>query len=159
MKDKSQIKLLQFIIIVLGLIMLYAAIAVLPQLVDFSVETYSEIAYLAKPVNILVLISALPFFVVLIESFFLTMYILSDDIYTKKPLKALNIVAISSLTILGLFIVITVLFLSNDYFTPLLAVILFLVIISSLIIAIFSRILFILVKKATILKEDNDLTI
>lgn len=159
MRDRKQIKILQFIIIILALVMLYAAIAVLPQLVDFSIETYREIAYLAKPVNILVLISALPFFVVLIESFFLTTYILSDDIYTSKPLKSLNIISIASLTILILFIIITILFLSNDYFTPLLAVILFLVIISSLIIGVFSRILFILVKKATILKEDNDLTI
>lgn len=159
MKDRKQIKVLQFILVILGLVMLYAAIAVLPQLVDFSIETYREIAYLAKPVNVLVLISAFPFFVVLLESFFLTTYILSDDIYTAKPLKSLNIVAISSITILVLFIIITILFLSNDYFTPLLAVILFLVIISSLVIAVFSRILYILVKKATILKEDNDLTI
>lgn len=159
MKDKRQIKILQLILILLGLFMLYAAIAILPQLVDFSVETYREIAYLAKPVNILVLISALPFFIVLLESFFLTNYILSDDIYTEKPLKALNIVSISSLSILFLFIIITILFLSNDYFTPLLAVILFLVILSSLVIGVFSRILFILVKKASLLKEDNDLTI
>lgn len=159
MKDYKQIKVLKVIILIVGLIMLYAAIAVLPDLVSFSVKTYQEIAYLAKPVSILVLISGVPFFVVLVETLFLCNYILSDDIYTKKPIKALNIVSISALIITILFTIITTLFLLNNYFTPLLGVILFLVILSSLIIAIFSKILYILVKRATILKEDNDLTI
>lgn len=159
MNEKTQLKIFIVIIIVLGLIMLYAAIGILPELVDFSMETYSEIAHLAGPVNTIVLISAIPFFIVLVQSLLLCKYILNEAIYTKKPLKSLNIISISSFIILILFIVLIIMFMMNDYFTPLLGVILFLVTLSSFIITIFSKIMYFLVKRATVLKEDNDLTI
>lgn len=159
MRENKQIKIFMAIIVILGLIMLYAIIGVLPELIDFSVETYSEIAYLAKPVSYIVIISGIPFFIVLLQTLLLCKYILSDEIYTLKPIKSLNIISISSLMIFVLYISLLIMFLMNNYFTPLLGLILFLVILASFIIAIFSRILNILVKKATILKEDNDLTI
>lgn len=159
MNEKTQIKLYMIFIILIAMVMLYAAVAILPDLVDFSVETYREIAYLARPVNIIVLISSIPFFIVLVQTLLLCKDILSDDIYTKKPLNSLNVISIASLVIFVLYIILLLLFIINNYFTPLLGVILFLVILSSFIITIFSKIMYILVKKATILKEDNDLTI
>ncbi len=159
MDDRKQIRIIMGVIIILGLIMLYAAIFILPNLIDFSINTYPEIAYLARPVGIIVITSSIPFFIVLIQTFLLSRYILSDEIFTSKPLKALNIISVSSIIIFLLFIVVLGLFLANRYFTPLLGIILFLVILSSLIIGVFSKILHILVKKATILKIDSDLTI
>ena len=159
MDDRKQIRIFMGVIGTLGLIMLFAAIYLLPQLIDFSINTYPEIAYLARPVGIIVVVSAIPFFVVLIQTFMLSKYILSDAIYTDKPLKALSIISVASIIICFLFLIVLILFLANDYFTPLLAIILFLVIISSFIIGMFSKILHILVKKATILKIDSDLTI
>lgn len=159
MKENKSLKFLMGIIIVLSLIMLYAVIKILPELINFSVKTYKEIAYLAKPVGIIVVVSAIPFYIVLIETLFLCKYILNDDIFTEKPLKALNKISISSIMICVLFIIVLILFLYNNYFTPLLGIILFLVILSSLIISIFSKIFYILVKRATILKIDSDLTI
>lgn len=159
MKENKSLKFLMGVIIVLSLIMLYAVIRILPELINFSVKTYKEIAYLAKPVGIIVVISAIPFYIVLFETLLLGKYILNDDIFTDKPLKALNKISISSIIICVLFVIVLFLFLYNDYFTPLLGLILFLVILSSLVISIFSKIFYILVKRATVLKIDNDLTI
>lgn len=159
MEDRKQIRIIMFIIAVLSVVMLYAAIYLLPNLIDFSITTYPEIAYLARPVGIIVVISAVPFFIVLSQTFMLSKYILTDEIFTPKPIKSLNIISIASIIICLLFVVVLILFLINEYFTPLLAIILFLVILSSLIIGIFSKILHILVKRATILKIDSDLTI
>ena len=159
MDDRKQIRIIIGVIITLAVIMLYAAIYLLPDLINFSIITYPEIAYLARPVGIIVVISAIPFFIVLLQTFLFSRFILSDEIFTDKPLRSLNIISISSIIICILFVIVLVLFLVNNYITPLLAVILFLVILSSLIIGIFSKILYILVKKATILKIDSDLTI
>lgn len=159
MSEQKKIKVFMVVIAMVSALMLFAAIVILPQLVDFSVSTFTEIAYLAKPVAIIVIISAIPFFVVLFETFRICLYILQNDIFTIKPLRALNIISIASFLISILYTVIVVLFLNNDFFTPLLAIILSLVILASFIIGIFSQILHILVKKATVLKIDNDLTI
>lgn len=159
MKENKSLKFLMAFIVILALIMLYAVIRILPGLINFSVETYREVAYLAKPVGLIVVLSAIPFYIVLIETLLLGKYILNDDIFTEKPLKALNKITVSSLLICILFIIILILFLYNNFFTPLLGIILFLVILSSLVIGIFSKIFYILVKKATVLKIDSDLTI
>lgn len=159
MKDNKLIKLFMVMIVITGIFMLYAVIMLLPELVEFSIVEYSEIAYLARPVKYIVLVSALPFFIVLLETLKLCKYILGDEIYSLKPLMSLKVISYSSLIICMIFLVVMLLFIFNNYFTPLLAIILFLVILSSFIIGIFSRILLILVKNATKLKEDNDLTI
>lgn len=159
MNNNKELKIYMAFIAILGVLMLFAAIFVLPSLVDFSKTTYTEIAFLAQPVASIVLLSAVPFFIVLFEAFNLCSLILKNQIFTKKPLKALNIIAVCASVIFFLFIIIMALFLKNDYFTPLLAIILFLVLLSSFIIGLFSKILYILVEQATILKEDNDLTI
>lgn len=159
MKENKSLKFLMAFIVILALIMIYAVIRILPGLINFSVETYREVAYLAKPVGLIVVLSAIPFYIVLIETLLLGKYILNDDIFTEKPLKALNKITVSSLLICILFIIILILFLYNNFFTPLLGIILFLVILSSLVIGIFSKIFYILVKKATVLKIDSDLTI
>ena len=105
MDDRKQIRIFMVIIGILGFIMLFAAIYLLPQLIDFSISTYPEIAYLARPVGIIVVVSAIPFFVVLIQTFMLSKYILTDVIYTDKPLKALNIISIASIIICLLFFI------------------------------------------------------
>lgn len=159
MDNNKELRIYMIFITLLGILMMFAAIFLLPSLVDFSKSTYTEISYLAQPVASIVSISAVPFFIVLFEAFSLCSLIIKNEIFTKKPLKALNIIAICACVIFFLFIIIMVLFLKNDYFTPLLAIILFLVLLSSFIIGLFSKIMYILVEKATILKEDNDLTI
>ncbi len=159
MEDKKQVKGLMAIIVVLGIFMLLAAFLILPDLIEFSEATYQEISYLGKPIGVMVLISAIPFFIVLYETLLICRYILNDEIFSDKPIKALNLISVCCLIITFLFIVILVIFLINQFFTYLLGVIIFLVILSSVLIAIFSRILSFLVKRANILKRENDLTI
>lgn len=159
MSEEKRLKVFMAAITMVSILMFFAAIVVLPQLVDFSISTFTEIAYLAKPVAFIVIISAIPFFVVLFETFKICLFILKNEIFTIKPLRALNIISISSFIICILYIIIVFLFIDNDFFTPLLAIILALVILASFIIGIFSQILHVLVKKATVLKIDNDLTI
>lgn len=159
MSEEKRLKVFMAAITMVSILMFFAAVVVLPQLVDFSISTFTEIAYLAKPVAFIVIISAIPFFVVLFETFKICLFILKNEIFTIKPLRALNIISISSFIICILYIIIVFLFINNDFFTPLLAIILALVILASFIIGIFSQILHVLVKKATVLKIDNDLTI
>lgn len=159
MSEEKRLKVFMAAITMVSILMFFAAVVVLPQLVDFSISTFTEIAYLAKPVAFIVIISAIPFFVVLFETFKICLFILKNEIFTIKPLRALNIISISSFIICILYIIIVFLFIDNDFFTPLLAIILALVILASFIIGIFSQILHVLVKKATVLKIDNDLTI
>lgn len=159
MNDKKLLRIFIVILYMLIAIMLFAAVKILPELVDFSKTTYAEIAFLAKPVTILVLISGIPFFIVLFDTIKLCKYILENKIYTNYPLMSLNRISISSILISILFLVIMILFLMNNYFTPLLGIILFLAILSSLIIGIIGKIFSILIKEATIIKLDNDLTI
>lgn len=159
MSEEKRLKVFMAAITMVSILMFFAAVVVLPQLVDFSISTFTEIAYLAKPVAFIVIISAIPFFVVLFETFKICLFISKNEIFTIKPLRALNIISISSFIICILYIIIVFLFIDNDFFTPLLAIILALVILASFIIGIFSQILHVLVKKATVLKIDNDLTI
>lgn len=159
MTEEKKINIFMTAITMVSIFMFFSAIVILPQLVEYSIATFTEIAYLAYPVAIIVIISAIPFFVVLYETFKICQYILKNEIFTVKPLKSLKIISISSFLICILFVVIVLLFLNNDFITPLLSIILALVILASFIIGIFSQILLILVEKATILKNDNDLTI
>lgn len=159
MKNNSLIKTFMVTIVITAIVMCILAFTALPKLADFSATAYDDVAHLAKPVNYYVLLSGIPFFIILYEIFRICIYIIKDEIFTAKPSKSLKRISICAFILSFMYIVLSAIFLYNSFITPLLTLILSLVVFASATVGMFARIMNILVIKAYRLQEEHDLTV
>ena len=159
MKNKTLIKGFMVLIVITAVVMFVLAWTALPSLANFSADTFTDVAHLAKPVNYYVLLSAIPFFLILYEIFKICNYIIKDEIFSAKPSISLKRISILAYILGVMYIVLTLVFLFNKFMTPLLILILSLVVFASVTVGTFALIMNVLVIKAYKLQEEHDLTV
>lgn len=159
MNSKTSAKVFIFFISLIGIIMGYSAIYVLPEMAKHSSAIYEEGKYIANFIVYYVWITAIPFYLTLYQAIKICNYIIKDKIFSKDPLKSFGKITIFSLIILVMYLLLLIALYVIRFFPQTMVLVLFLVIFSCTSIALISQIMKLLLLRAIELKEENDLTI
>ncbi|AIQ40906.1 DUF2975 domain-containing protein [Paenibacillus sp. FSL R7-0297] len=152
---------LKAVIILFGMAALALCVFVVPEIAEFAAELYPEHAYIQALVMIDLYGAALPFYIALYQAFKLLGYIDQNKAFSDASVQVLkNIkrcaVAISSMFVLGMPLF--YLMAERDD-APGIIVIGMIIILASMVIAVFAAVLQKLLNEAIELKSENDLTV
>ncbi|MDO5724909.1 MAG: DUF2975 domain-containing protein [Tissierellia bacterium] len=159
MKTKTVVKIFMLVIILTAIILTILAFTALPKLAEFSASTYKRVAHLATPVRYYVLLTAIPFYLILFNTFKICDSIYRDKIFSQEPSICLKKISFYAFIISIMYILLLLFFYYNKFSEPLLLLILGLIIFAALSVALFAKIMYILIVKACYLQKEHDLTI
>ncbi|WP_410986593.1 DUF2975 domain-containing protein [Bacillus cereus] len=150
----------------LKMIIIFSGIFVLVFCLNISTKTGKEILLnaenlkvLYKPFTIFIWITLIPFFIALVLGWLICSDIRSSQSFTVKNANRLKLISILSMVEGTLYVgAVFYLFVVGSYHTNVL-IILLLILFFSIVISIFTSLLSHLVRKASEIKQDNDLTI
>lgn len=132
----------------------------LPWLAHDTAEAYPKLAYLQIPILALMYAAAVPFFVGEYQALKLLSFIDSNTAFSEGSVTALKSIKYCALAIAVIYgVSAPILFLVIRGFQPQTAIIAFLVIFASAVIAVLSGVLQKLLRDAIDIKSENDLTV
>ena len=129
-------------VFLIGIMILLLSAFFLPWLASYTASMYPEFAYLQYPVLIGMYVTAIPFFFALYQA-----------------LKLWKSIKYCAILISGLYVIGTIFLISQSSLHPSVAIIGFIIIFTSVVIAVFAAVLQKLFKNALVIKSENDLTV
>ncbi|NLL40085.1 MAG: DUF2975 domain-containing protein [Clostridiales bacterium] len=159
MNQFSLSKWLKLIIIVVGLCGLFVYLWVIPSLAQIMATSYPEYAFCYWPWLILIWLTAIPCYVVLAIGWKVSENIRDDRSFSTENAKLLKWVAILAAADSGFFFAMGIVFLVLNMNHPAIVLISLIVLVIGIAISAVSATLSHLVKKASNLQEQSDLTI
>ncbi|MGE7835607.1 DUF2975 domain-containing protein [Viridibacillus arvi] len=151
---------LKIAVFIIGLPVLAVCIFLVPLVANFAAKLYSNIALIKYLVFIVMYGAAVPFYFALYQAFNLLRYIDENAAFSELSVKALKNIKYCAITISGLYVLGMPLFsfIAKEVDPPigLMGVI---IILASLVIAVFAAILQRLLQEAINIKSENDLTV
>lgn len=152
---------LKIAVIIIGIPVLALCIFLVPEIGDFAVELYPDIAYLKYLVFIDFYAAAIPFYFALYQAFKLLSYIDKNNAFSELSVGALKKIKFCAIIISSLFVVGMPLFylIAEKDDAPGIIVIGMVLIFASMVIAVFAAVLQRLLKEAIDIKSENDLIV
>ncbi|WP_077622600.1 DUF2975 domain-containing protein [Sediminibacillus massiliensis] len=152
---------LKLAVILIGLPILALCIFVVPEIGNFAAELYPDNAYLKYLVYIDLYAAAIPFYFALYQAFILLTYIDKNKAFSEASVKALKTIKYCAITISGLFVIGMPLFylVAERDDAPGIILIGMVLILASMVIAVFAAVLQKLLEDAIEIKSENDLTV
>ncbi|MFQ3544476.1 DUF2975 domain-containing protein [Halobacillus rhizosphaerae] len=152
---------LKIAVILIGIPILAVCLFLVPKIGSFAGELYPDMAYLKWLVLIDMYAAAIPFYFALYQAFKLLSYIDHNQAFSQVSVRALKNINICALTISALYLIGMPLYylMQQKVDPPGITVIAFIIIFSSIVIAVFASVLQRLLQDAIQTKEENDLTV
>ncbi|WP_462413563.1 DUF2975 domain-containing protein [Neobacillus sp. Marseille-QA0830] len=155
---RGSILTLKSAIFIIGMIVL-AFCLFLPGLAEKAAELNPEYGYLQIPVLVGIFLTAVPFYFALVQAFKLLRYIEADDAFSEPAVQSLGKIKNSAIVILILYVIGMVFLSFLNALHPGIAIMGFVIVFVSLVIALFTAILQELVRNVLKYKIENDLTV
>jgi len=148
-------------IIVLGIAVLALCIFLVPEIANYAAELYPDRSYLEALVYIEFYATAIPFYIALYQALQLLSYIDKNTAFSELSVRALKNIKNCAITISGLYVLGMPLFylVADKDDAPGIIVIGMVIILASLVIAVFAAVLQKLLQEAIHIKSENDLTV
>lgn len=156
---RGKITFLGLSVCFIGLVVLVLCIIWLPLWAEKAADMNSEYAYLRIPVLFGLYITTIPFYFALYQSLRLLSLIKSRDAFSELAVSSLRYIKQCAIVIATVYLIGKTLLLSQNALHPGIAIIGFVIVFSSVVIALFASILQELLKNALELKKENELTI
>lgn len=150
---------LKMTICLIGLTIFACAIFWLPRLANDAANMNPEFSHLQYPVLIGMYVTIIPFSFALYQAFKLLLYIDRNDSFSVLSVKSLQLINQCAVTISVIYICGCIFLLSQNALHPGIALIGFIIIFTSIVIAVFAAVLQKLLKNAIDLKSENELTV
>ncbi|MZQ83330.1 DUF2975 domain-containing protein [Paenibacillus sp. 5J-6] len=152
---------LKFAVIFLGVPILALCIFLVPKIGNFAGEVYLNIAYMKSLVLIDMYAAAIPFYFALYQAFKLLSYIDKNQAFSELSVKALQSIKYCAITISTLYLLGMPLYylMAEGVDPPSFIPIGWIIIFSSIVIAVFAAVLQRLLQEAIHIKSENELTI
>jgi len=150
---------LRIAIYLIGIMVLALFIFWLPRLANYTAEMFPEFSYLRFPILIGLYVTGIPFFLALYKALKLLTYIDKNNAFSERSVYALKYIKYCAITISVIYAIGAVLLLAQNALHPGIAIIIFTIIFSSVVIAVFTMVLQKLLKNALAIKSENDLTV
>ncbi|WP_249871784.1 DUF2975 domain-containing protein [Oceanobacillus saliphilus] len=158
MKRSSTI-FLKIAVFLIGVIVLSLCIFFLPWLANDTAEMFPEFAFLQYPVLLGLYLTTIPFFVALYQAIRLLKLIDNEDAFSESSVNSLNLIKYCAITINILYVIGSILLMSQSALHPGIAIIGFIIFFASVVIAVFAGVLQKLLRNALDIKSENDLTV
>lgn len=148
-------------VILMGIPVLALCIFVVPEIGNFAVELYPDMAYLKYLFFIDLYATAIPFYFALYHAFKLLCYIDKNKAFSELSVRALKNIKYCAITISCLYVAGLPLFylIAEKDDAPGIILIGLVIIFASMVIAVFAAVLQKLLKNAIDIKSENDLTV
>lgn len=152
---------LKFVVILMGLPVLALCIFFVPRIANFAAELFPNQAYIKYLISVDLYATAIPFYFALYQAFKLLSYIDQNKAFSELSVKALKYIKICAITISGLYVIGMPLFylLAEADDAPGIILIGMIIILASMVVAVFAAVLQKLLKHAIEIKSENDLTV
>ncbi|MFD1848577.1 DUF2975 domain-containing protein [Oceanobacillus bengalensis] len=150
---------LKIAVFLIGVIVLSLCIFFLPWLANDTAEIFPEFAFLQYPVLLGLYLTTIPFFVALYQAIRLLKLIDNEDAFSESSVNSLNLIKYCAITISILYVIGSILLMSQSALHPGIAIIGFIIIFASIVIAVFAGVLQKLLRNALDIKSENDLTV
>jgi hypothetical protein len=151
---------LKVITFLAGIAVLALCIFLVPHIGNFAAKLYPNIVLMKYLIFIVMYGAAVPFYFALYQAYNLLRYIDENTAFSELSVKALKNIKCCAITISGLYVLGLPLFrLIARKVDPPIAIMGFIIIFASLVIAVFAAILQRLLQEAINIKSENDLTV
>ncbi|NOU80406.1 DUF2975 domain-containing protein [Paenibacillus sp. LMG 31459] len=152
---------LKAVIVLFGLAALALCVFVVPEIAGFAAELYPDMSYIQALVMIDLYGAALPFYIALYQAFKLLGYIDQNKAFSDTSVQVLKNIKNCAVAISGMFVIGMPLFylMAERDDAPGIIVIGMIIILASMVIAVFAAVLQKLLNEAIELKSENDLTV
>ncbi|AIQ57924.1 DUF2975 domain-containing protein [Paenibacillus borealis] len=152
---------LKAVIVLFGLAALALCVFVVPEIAGFAEELYPDMGYIQALVMIDLYGAALPFYIALYQAFKLLGYIDQNKAFSETSVQVLKNIKHCAVAISGMFVIGMPLFylMAERDDAPGIIVIGMIIILASMVIAVFAAVLQKLLNEAIELKSENDLTV
>lgn len=152
---------LKAVIVLFGLAALALCVFVVPEIAGFAAELYPDMGYIQALVMIDLYGAALPFYIALYQAFKLLGYIDQNKAFSETSVQVLKNIKHCAVAISSMFVIGMPLFylLAERDDAPGIIVIGMIIILASMVIAVFAAVLQKLLNEAIELKSENDLTV
>ncbi|RHW29959.1 DUF2975 domain-containing protein [Oceanobacillus profundus] len=150
---------LKIAVFLIGVIVLSLCIFFLPWLANDTAEMFPEFAFLQYPVLLGLYLTTIPFFVALYQAIRLLKLIDNEDAFSESSVNSLNLIKHCAITISILYVIGSILLMSQSALHPGIAIIGFIIFFASVVIAVFAGVLQKLLRNALDIKSENDLTV
>ena len=150
---------LKIAVFLIGVIVLSLCIFFLPWLANDTAEMFPEFAFLQYPVLLGLYVTTIPFFVALYQAIRLLKLIDNEDAFSESSVNSLNLIKYCAITISILYVIGSFLLMSQSALHPGIAIIGFIIIFASVVIAVFAGVLQKLLRNVLDIKSENDLTV
>jgi hypothetical protein len=152
---------LKIAVILIGIPVLALCIFLVPEIADFAAELYPDLAYLKYLVLIDLYATAVPFYFALYQAFKLLSYIDKNKAFSELSVRALKNIKYCAITMSALYVAGMPLFylIAEMDDAPGIILIGLVLILASMIIAVFAAVLQRLLQEAINIKSENDLTV
>ncbi|TCN24210.1 DUF2975 domain-containing protein [Mesobacillus foraminis] len=159
--ERGSTLFLKIAVILIGIPVLALCIFLVPQVGNFAAELYPDHAYLKYLVFIDLYGTAIPFYFALYQAFKLLSYIDKNKAFSELSVGALKKIKYCAITISGLYVIGMPLFylIAERDDAPGFILIGMVLILASLVIAVFAAVLQRLLQEAINIKSENDLTV
>lgn len=151
--------LLKLVILFTGMIVLALSIYWLPWQANVMEGMYPEFSYLKYPLLIGIYMTSIPFFLALYQAFKLLDYIDKKAAFSELSINALVYIKYCALIISSLYVIGFIILIIRNAGNPGILLIGLIIIFTSMLIAVFSAVLQMLLRNAIGIKEENDLII
>ena len=159
--EKVTTLFLKIAVILLGVPVLALCIFLVPKIGNFAGELYPDIAYMKSLVLIDMYAAAIPFYFALYQAFTLLSYIDKNQAFSELSVKALKNIKYCAITISTLYLLGMPLYylMAKRVDPPGIIPIGLVIILASMVIAVFAAVLQRLLQEAINIKSENDLTV
>ncbi|PIC63626.1 hypothetical protein CSV79_10825 [Sporosarcina sp. P13] len=131
----------------------------LPWLANNTAEMYPEFDYLQYPVLISLYITVIPFYLALFQALKILNYIENNNAFSERSVNVLKYIKYCAITISIVYVIGNIFLITQNALHPGIAIIGFIIIFTSVVIAVFTAVLQKLLKNALDIKLENDLTV
>ncbi|WP_223702505.1 DUF2975 domain-containing protein [Sutcliffiella deserti] len=158
---KGSTLFLKIAVILMGIPVLALCIFLVPEIANFAVELYPDMAYLKYLVFLVFYATAIPFYIALYQAFKLLNFIDKNNAFSALSVKALKNIKYCAVTISTLYVVGMPLFylVAERDDAPGIILLGMLMIFASMVIAVFAAVLQKLLQDAIDIKAENDLIV
>ena len=150
---------LKIAVFLIGITVLALCIFWLPWLANDTAEMFQEFAFLQYPVLIGLYVTVIPFFLALYQALKLLNYIENNNAFSELSVKVLKYIKYCAITISILYLIGTIVLMSQNALHPGIAIIGLTIIFTSVVIAVFTAVLQKLLKNVLDIKSENDFTV
>ncbi|CAH0346691.1 DUF2975 domain-containing protein [Bacillus sp. CECT 9360] len=150
---------LKVAVFIIGITILSLCIFYLPWSANYTTERFPEFSHLKYPVLIGLNVTTIPFFFALYQALKLLNYIENKKAFSDLSVKTLHYIKYCAISISVLYVLGGIVLILESALHPGIAIIGFIIIFSSVVIALFTTVLQMLLKNALDIKSESDLTV